>query len=141
MLLYGIRTTSSAPPYGHSGSLNLYELLRRAEPSKIKGRTLRMLQAIEKECRKCRLTQQNPRRLKYTIKDDMRFNHTLYPDVCKVEGVNVLYVVHAATRYQSAQCLINETAGAIWNEFRHCWLDSYLGPPDAVKNDTRTNFN
>lgn len=43
-------------------------------------------------------------------------------------------------RYESAKCLINETAAEIWHAFRTCWQDMCLGLPDVVTHDAGTNF-
>lgn len=81
-----------------------------------------------------------PLRFKYIINDDVSFNLVVYLDVCKIEGVNILHTVDAATSYQSGHRLLNKTAAAIWSVFHRFWLDSYLGPPYVITHDAGTNF-
>jgi hypothetical protein len=41
-----------------------------------------------------------------------------------------LYVINKATRFQAANFLDNISAKYIWATLKHCWMDTYLGPPE-----------
>ncbi|KAI0998880.1 hypothetical protein K3495_g9315 [Podosphaera aphanis] len=52
----------------------------------------------------------------------------------------MIHIVDEATGYQAARFLTNMTASTVWNAFRMCWIDVYLGLPDFVVHDVGTNF-
>lgn len=86
------------------------------------------------------MTQQSRRRVKFTIKDDACFKNCLFIDVVQIDGKKCLHVVDAATRYQSAKRLRNETLAEEWNALHACWTDVYPEPPDIITNDAGSNL-
>ncbi|KAI0990859.1 hypothetical protein K3495_g17328, partial [Podosphaera aphanis] len=79
-------------------------------------------------------------RFKFTLRDDVDFNHSIYIDIMYIDGSPVLHVVDEATRFQAAKWLRNMTSQHVWNMLRLCWIDVYLGPPDIITHDAGTNF-
>lgn len=61
-------------------------------------------------------------------------------DILKLDGKNTLHAVDEATAYQSGRFLSDMSARSVWNAFRACWIDVYLGPPDFVAHDAGTNL-
>jgi hypothetical protein len=41
-----------------------------------------------------------------------------------------LYVIDEATRFQATNFLDNISTKHIWATLKHCWMDTYLGPPE-----------
>ena len=57
-----------------------------------------------------------------------------------IDGDPVLHVVDEATRFQAARWLRNLSAKHTWETLRHCWIDTYTGPPDYIFHDAGKNF-
>lgn len=100
----------------------------------------RILKSIGESCAKCQKHAGAPKRFKFTLRDDVDFNHSIFIDVMYISGSPVLHVVDEATRFQAAKWPKNMTAQHVWNCLRMCWIDTYLGPPDVINHDAGTNF-
>lgn len=126
--------------FGHPHVDKLYNLLKRSEVSNVNAATRKTLQQIEKSCGPCQEYAQRPRRFKFTLRDDVDFNHTVYADIFYIDGQPILHVVDEATRFQAARWLSRVTSESIWQALRRCWIDVYLGPPDVIAHDAGKNF-
>lgn len=99
-----------------------------------------MLKAISKMCESCQKHQRGPGRFKFTLKDEALFNHSVIADIFHLDGGPVLHVIDEATRFQSARFLDDVSAKHVWDVFRACWIDTYLGPPDILTTDSGTQL-
>lgn len=126
--------------FGHAQSDKLYNLLQRAKPGEVNAETRAELESIIRHCEACQLYAQKPRRFKFSLRDDVDFNHSVYVDTMFIEGKPVLHVVDEATNYQGARWLLASTADALWRALRMTWVDVYLGPPDVIVHDAGKNY-
>lgn len=88
--------------FGHSHVDKLVKVLKRSEMSTITPETRKTLDKIERLCAACQGYAQRPRRFKFTLRDDVEFNHNIYVDIFYIEGKPVLHVVEEGTRFQAA---------------------------------------
>jgi hypothetical protein len=79
-------------------------------------------------------------RFRFTIRDNVKFNHRLIVDVIYIKKKPVLHAVDEATAFQAARFLQNLQARTTWDTLRFMWIDTYLGPPDVIVTDAGTNF-
>eukprot|EP00171_Calliarthron_tuberculosum_P013661 IDg13661t1 len=112
--------------------------LKRAKENKVTSNTRALLREISKRCKACQIYSNKPRRFKFTLRDDIYFNHTIYIDIFYIDGNPILHVVDEATRYQAALWLESASSDAIWAALRLCWIDVYLGSPDFFVHDAST---
>ena len=124
--------------FGHPAVDRLTRILERAGHDDPKHYAL--LRKITRFCTLCQKHGQAPKRFKFTLRDDIIFNHTIYVDVMYINSSPVLHAVDEATKYQAARWLENMTAQQTWDMLRLCWIDTYLGPPDLIVHDAGTNF-
>ncbi|POS82824.1 hypothetical protein EPUL_005094 [Erysiphe pulchra] len=85
-------------------------------------------------------TRRAPIRFKFTLRDDVDFNHSIFIDVMYIDGSPALHVFDEATRFQAAKWLKKMSSQHLWESLRTCWIDVYLGPPDLINHDAGTNF-
>ncbi|XDG08264.1 hypothetical protein ABKA04_007879 [Annulohypoxylon sp. FPYF3050] len=123
--------------FGHPAADRLYQVLDRAGYNDLDRSTI---EKIGKYCHQCQLHGSAPGRFKFTIKDDIDFNHSIYVDVMYLKGKPVLHVLDKATTYQAAKFMRDMTAKHTWDTLRFLWIDTYLGPPDNLVFDAGTNF-
>ncbi|KHJ30070.1 hypothetical protein EV44_g3856 [Erysiphe necator] len=135
--------------FGHPSAIKLVNLLDKAGHEDPQHR--RLLENINKHCDKCQKYAGAPMRFKFTLRDDVDFNHSIFVDVMYIDGSPILHVVDEATRFQAAKWLKNMSSSHIWNMLRACWslvkgkacnswIDVYLGPPDIINHDAGTSF-
>jgi hypothetical protein len=124
--------------FGHPSVQRLHDVLDAA------GHDVQrqILEFINKHCRHCQIYRKSPGRFRFTLKDDVQFNHTVYVDTMYIDDQPVLYVVDEATGYQAARFLGPKGGSAqnIYDILRLCWIDVYQGPPDWIVHDAGTNF-
>jgi hypothetical protein len=96
---------------------------------------------IRKYCHHCQTHGKSPGRFKFTLRDDVDFNHTIIVDIMYIDNKPVLHAVDEATRFNAARWLPNISAKTTWDTLRMMWIDMYLGPPDFIATDAGTNFN
>lgn len=99
-----------------------------------------LLQQIANFCEHCQKHGGAPGRFKFTLKDDIEFNHTVIVDIVDLEGKSTLHVVDEATAFNSARFVRSMSAEHAWEALRACWIDVYQGPPDYIVHDPGTNF-
>ena len=124
--------------FGHPSAERLVRLLERAGHDDDQHR--KVISRIIKYCSLCQRFGRSPGRFKFTVRDDIAFNHTVVVDVMYIDNLPILHVVDEATRFQAARWLQNISSECVWNTLRHCWIDVYLGPPDLLVHDAGTNF-
>ncbi|KAL3713545.1 hypothetical protein TMatcc_002248 [Talaromyces marneffei ATCC 18224] len=122
--------------FGHPSVEKLRKLLVRA------GHDVdtEALKHIGKFCHHCQIYGQSPGRFRFTVRDDVSFNHSIIVDIMYINGKPVLHVVDEATRFNAARWLENISAKATWTALRIMWIDMYLGPPDFIVTDAGKNF-
>jgi hypothetical protein len=52
----------------------------------------------------------------------------------------VLHLIDEATRFSAGRFLRDLSTKTTWEAIRHCWIDTYVGPPDLIVHDAGTNF-
>ncbi|KAI0996971.1 hypothetical protein K3495_g11210 [Podosphaera aphanis] len=124
--------------FGQPSAIKLTNLLERAGHNSSDHR--RMLENINKYCSKCQRYAGSPMRFKFTLRNDIDFNHSIYVDVMYIDGSPILHVVDEATRFQATKWLKNMSSGHIWNMPQACWIGVYLSPPDIINHDAGTSF-
>lgn len=125
--------------FGHPSVNRLIHLLDRSGHNNNHNHR-RILENIEKFCHHCQKHGRSPTRFKFTIKEDVSFNHTIYVDVMYINGEPILHIVDEATKFQAARWLKDMSAISTWNAIRQCWIDVYVGPPDIIIHDSGSNF-
>ena len=99
-----------------------------------------MLQRITEFYIFCQKHSRFPGRFRFTLKEDVYFNHTIVIDVLYIDGNSVLQVVDEGTLFQAARWLMNMSAFYTWDMLRLCWIDVYVGPPEVIIHDSGINF-
>lgn len=126
--------------FGHQATDKLMNLFESYDIDNIGPETRRVLDIISRTCDACQVYTQKPRRFKFTLRDDVTFNHTIYADILYIENKPILHVVDKATRFQAAAWLMTVNAESLWIALRRCWIDIYLVPPDIIAHDAGKNF-
>lgn len=130
--------------FGHPSANRLLAVLEKSGHDASR----KFVEYITKLCTTCQKHGRSPRRFKFTLKDDsLDFNHSVYVDIMyinsnpsKSQASPVLHVVDEATGFQAGRWLANLSSQTTWNALRHCWIDTYSGPPDILVHDAGTNF-
>jgi hypothetical protein len=122
--------------FGHPTVRRLELLLERAGHDVDSDALL----AITKVCEHCQKHGGPPGRFKFTLKDDVSFNHTIIIDIVDLRGRKAIQVVDEATSFNSARFVKSMSAVHAWEALRACWIDVYQGPPDFIVHDPGTNF-
>ncbi|KAI0994279.1 hypothetical protein K3495_g13903, partial [Podosphaera aphanis] len=123
--------------FGHPAVHRLYRILQRAGHQDIEHKAI---EHLTKVCHHCQMNAKSPGRFRFTLKDDCEFNYSVVIDVLYLDGRPVLQVVDEATAFQAARFLKDMTAKSAWDALRHCWIDTYQGPPDIIVADAGKNF-
>ncbi|EED20730.1 conserved hypothetical protein [Talaromyces stipitatus ATCC 10500] len=122
--------------FGHPSVGRLHKTLQRAgydtHPEAI--------EEINKFCHHCQTHGRSPGRFRFTLQDDIEFNHSIIVDIMYINGKPVLHIVDEATRFNAACWLTSISAKATWDALRMLWIDTYLGPPDFIVTDAGKNF-
>jgi hypothetical protein len=103
--------------FGHPSAERLVRLLERAGHDDDQHR--KVINRIIKYCSPCQRFGRSPGRFKFTIRDDVAFNHTVIVDVMYIDNLPVLHVVDEATHFQAARWLQNMSSECVWNTLRH----------------------
>lgn len=96
---------------------------------------LNYLEQLTKYCDICQRNQKSPGRFKFTLRDDIEFNYSLFMDVLWIEGLATLQVADEATRFQAARFLKSMSTKDLWEAIRNCCIDVYIRPPDVISHD------
>jgi hypothetical protein len=122
--------------FGHPSAEKLYRVLERSGHDIDKG----AIDYLTKYCSFCQKYGRSPGRFKFTLREDLDFNHSVYVDIIYINGSPVLHIIDEATRYQAARWLQNISAKHTWDTLRACWIDTYIGPPEYITHDAGRNF-
>ena len=78
------------------------------------------LKRLTKYCDLCQKHIKAPRRFRFTLREDVNFNHSIIADVMFIESSPMLHIVDEGTRYQAARWLKDMSAKHVWNMLRLC---------------------
>lgn len=111
--------------FGHPSSEKLCNLLEKSGHEVSKP----AVDYLTTYCEFCQKHGRSPGRFKFTFREDLDFNHSVYVDIMYIEGSPILHLIDGATRFQAARWLQNISAKHTWDILRACWIDTYVGPP------------
>lgn len=124
--------------FGHPSAGRLARLLRQSGHDYNRA----AIDQLTKFCSTCQKHGKAPGRFKFTIKNDLQFNHSVIIDIMYLDSpaMPVLHLVDEATRFQNARFLKDISAETVWDTLRACWIDTYVGPPDMLIHDAGKQF-
>jgi len=102
--------------FGHPSAEKLYKVLERSGHEVNKHN----IEQLTKFCSFCQKYGRSPGRFKFTLREDLDFNHSIYVDIMYINGSPVLHVIDEATRFQAARWLQNISAKHTWDMLRAC---------------------
>jgi hypothetical protein len=123
--------------FGHPSAEKLHKVLERSGHDDVDKKAI---DHLTKFCSFCQKYGRSPGRFKFTLREDLDFNHSIFVDIMYINGNPVLHIIDEATRYQAARWLQNVSAKHTWDILRACWIDTYVGPPEFVVHDAGKNF-
>jgi hypothetical protein len=82
--------------FGHPSAEKLYRVLERSGHDDVDKRAI---DHLTKYCSFCQKYGRSPGRFKFTLREDLDFNHSVYVDIIYINGSLVLYIIDEATRY------------------------------------------
>ena len=128
----------------HPSAAKLYELLRRADPSKLDADSRDILEDISRSCHACQTYSRAQLSFSVTMPGEVKFNRSLRLDICYIsdngKSKPVLHVVDAATHFQAAAWLEKQDVTHVWNAFLICWARVFVGNPEEVLTDQGSVF-
>lgn len=97
--------------FGHPSTDRLHRVLERA------GHDVeaKAIEKIAKFCHHCQIHGKSPGRFKFTLREDLHFNHTIIVNIMFIDNKPVLHSGDEATRFQAARFLQKMTAKATWD--------------------------
>ncbi|EED15482.1 conserved hypothetical protein [Talaromyces stipitatus ATCC 10500] len=122
--------------FGHPSTDRFYRVIERAGHDADRE----AIEHIRKFCHHCQIHGKSPGRFRFTLQDDIHFNHSIIVDIMYIDGKPVLHIIDEATRFNAARWLPNISSSATWDALRAAWIDTYLGPPDLIATDAGKNF-
>ena len=87
--------------FGHPSAEKLYRVLERSGHDVDR----QAIDHLTKYCSFCQKYGRSPGRFKFTLREDLDFNHSVYVDIMYINGSPVLHIIDEATRYQAARWL------------------------------------
>jgi len=81
--------------FGHPSAEKLYRVLERSGHNVDK----QAIDHLTKYCSFCQKYGRSLGRFKFTLREDLDFNHSVYVDIIYINGSPVLYIIDEATRY------------------------------------------
>jgi hypothetical protein len=79
-------------------------------------------------------------RFSFSIRNDFEFNFNILVNILYIESKSVLHLVNEAIRFQADRWLRNISARHVWDQFRTCWIDTYLRSFDIIIADFDKQF-
>jgi hypothetical protein len=122
--------------FGHPSTDKLHRVLEQSGHEV----DVEALKHLRKVCHHCQIHGASPGRFRFTLRDDVNFNHSIIVDIMYIDGHPVLHIIDEATRFCAARWLPDMSAKAVWDALRGAWIDTYLGPPDFMVTDAGKNF-
>ena len=129
--------------FGHPSVQKLTNLLKCANPQDQLGtQEAQAIQQITQRCHACQMKAPAPGRFRFRLKnsDEQIFNFEIIIDIFHLESRPILHIIDEATSFQAARFLKDQSTKTVWNTIKECWIDTYLGPPEAIRHDAGTNF-
>jgi hypothetical protein len=130
--------------FDHSSTRRLYEILTRSDHDNIESR---VIEHLNKYCHHCQLHEKSFERFSFSIRNsDSEFNFNILMNILyieiKFENENklVLHLMNEAIRFQVDRWLRNISARHVWDQFRTCWIDTYLKSSDVIIADSDKQF-
>jgi hypothetical protein len=122
--------------FGHPSVQRLQRVLERAGHDVDSD----VLQHLTKFCKHCQKHGKSPGRFRFTLRDDVEFNYSIFVDIMYINNQPLLHIVDEGTRFQNGKWLRNISARHTWEKLQECWINTYLGPPDLIVHDAGKNF-
>lgn len=91
--------------FGHMSANKLANFLERSNIVEVTQDSRNILDWISMRCRLFNLHDQAPCSPRFTIRDDLQFNHSIYIDLFFIMKCPILHVIDESTRFQSARLL------------------------------------
>lgn len=125
----------------HPAPTQLYNLIKRAQPSHATQEARRLLEDISAECAQCQDFHTGPLRFRVSIPpENISFNFDVAMDLVWLDHSPVLHIVDMMTRFQNACFLKSKSAESIWNAFVNIWVSTYTGFPATLHIDQESSF-
>jgi hypothetical protein len=116
--------------FDHLSTRRLYEILTRSDHDNVESR---VIEHLNKYCHHCQLHEKSSERFSFSIRNsDSEFNFNILMNILyieiKFEDENklVLHLMNEITRFQVDRWLKDIFARHVWDQFRTCWIDTYL---------------
>jgi hypothetical protein len=128
--------------FDHFSMRRLYEILTRSDHDNVKSR---VIEHLNKYCHHCQMHEKFSERFSFSIRDDFEFNfnilmNILYIETRSDENKPVLHLMNETTRFQVDRWLKDISARHVWDQFRTCWIDTYLRSFDVITSDADKQF-
>src|SRR6266568_5096910 len=82
--------------FSHPSAEKLYRVLKHSRHNNVNRKAINHL---TKYCSYCQKYKHSPGQFKFTLREDLDFNHSVYVDIIYINGSLVLHIINEATRY------------------------------------------
>jgi hypothetical protein len=124
--------------FDHLSARRLYEILTRSDHDDVESR---VIEHLNKYCHHCQMHEKSFERFSFSIKDsDSEFNFNILVNILYIDSKLVLHLVNETTRFQADRWLKDISARRVWDQFRTCWIDTYLRSSDVIITDSDKQF-
>jgi hypothetical protein len=130
--------------FDHFSTRRLYEILTRSDHENVESR---VIEHFNKYCHHCQLHEKFSERFSFSIRDsDSEFNFNILMNIFYIEikfedgNKSVLHLMNEAIRFQVDQWLRDISTRHVWDQFRTCWIDTYLRSSDVIIIDFDKQF-
>jgi hypothetical protein len=123
--------------FDHSLTRRLYEIMTRSDHDNVESR---VIEHLNKYCHHCQMHEKSSERFSFSIKDDFEFNFNILVNILYIDSKPVLHLVNEAIRFQADRWLKDISARHVWDQFRTCWIDTYLKSSDVIIADSDKQF-
>ncbi|KZL82713.1 hypothetical protein CI238_10722 [Colletotrichum incanum] len=104
-------------------------------------RLTRAFSTIANVCEHCQLHAGQPKRFRFTLRNDHESNHEVLVWIIYLDGNGpVLHVVDSVTGFNAARFLKVLSAQHTWDALRMCWIVVYQGSHDFIPTDAGIDF-
>jgi hypothetical protein len=125
--------------FDHFSARRLYEILTRSNHDNVESR---VIEHLNKYCHHCQMFDKFSERFSFSIRNsDLEFNFNILMNILyieiKIEDENkfVLHLMNETIRFQIDKWLKDISTRHVWDQFRICWIDTYLRSSDVITND------
>jgi hypothetical protein len=128
--------------FDHLLTRRLYEILTRSDHDDVESR---VIEYLNKYCHHCQTHEKSFERFNFSIRNDFEFNfnilmNILYLETKSDENKLVLHLMNKITRFQIDRWLKDISTRHVWNQFKICWIDTYLRSSDVITSDVDKQF-